>query len=470
MSLSLRGVWCGSHEAGLTQESVAAYVDRICSAGFNAIFVHLKGGDGRLYWPSTTRPEAIAPGYESFDLPAALLKECRSRGMEMHAWLIDYFEGENGAAYEAHPECAALDANGTPTNTEQLRGSRFTGLWMCPARRPGYTDQWLVPVIAEFAARYEVDSIHHDYVRYPGDLAPDQYCFCDYCLEHLPKWAGYITDSFPEEPFYHELYDRPYLEAHWEQSPRVLPRNWNLLDRASKSRFLLEGGFFHGGRSDLDYFFYTYRTHWITEFTRECAAAVRAVRPNMKISAAVFKNPIHSGRFIGQDWRDFAPYVDICIPMDYRDHYPGSFETYLTLLRETIGSQQKWARDYKQYLVGAAINFLFFEEERPLQSIRCAIERGDKQVASAAFETIEERLRIFAKSTCEDIASWISGEGSLTPIQVEVPHEYWPGEKLERLIDTVAECNPEGIVLFCEGHLHEYGLWESAKVSLAKHS
>ena len=51
------------------------------------------------------------------------------------------------------------------------------------ARRPGYTDQWLIPMIVEFARRYDVDAIHHDYVRFPGDVAPDRYCFCDHCLE-----------------------------------------------------------------------------------------------------------------------------------------------------------------------------------------------------------------------------------------------------------------------------------------------
>lgn len=394
------GIWCGSVEAGRTKEEVSAFIGRIKDAGFNAVFMHLKGGDGLLYWPSDAFPQATAPGYESFDLPAIALEECRKRGMQFHAWLIDFFEGENGAAYKAHPEWAMTNAKGQPTNTEILRGSRFTGLWMCPARRPGYTDQWLVPILQEFADRYKVDSIHHDYIRYPGDVAPDQYCFCDYCIENIPKWATYLSESFPNEPFYHELYDRGYLESHWEQSPRVLPQNWESIGRESQSRFLLEGSFFHGGRYDLDYFFYLYRTHWITEFAR---LAREAIDPSVAISAAIFKNPIHSGRFIGQDWRQFAPYVDIAIPMDYRDHFPGSFDTYLALLSETISRQKTWARDFKSMLIGIAINFLFFEEDR-------------------------------AGSSPD------------------------PG-KLHAVAEVVANSKADGIVFFCEGHLHQYGLW-----------
>ncbi len=467
--LKTRGVWCGSHEAGKDQRSVANYVERMHAAGFNAIFVHLKGGDGRLYWPSKTKPEAVAPGYESFDLPAALLQECRKRSMQMHAWLIDFFEGENGAAYRQHPEWAMLDPRGRPTNHETLRGSRFTGLWMCPARRPGYTDQWLIPLLKEFAEMYDVDSIHHDYVRYPGDLAPDQYCFCDDCLDQIPIFNGCYSKTFPTEPFYHESYDREYLEAHWEQSPRVLPANWNLLDRASRSRFLLEGSFFQGGRNDLDYFFYNYRKYWITQFTRECAEAVRAVRPNIQISAAVFKNPVHSGRFIGQDWREFAPYVDIAVPMDYRDHFPGDFDTYLALLAETIQSQQRWAADFKSLLIGCAINFLFFEEERPLNAIRGSLKQGDPAAANVHFAQISDRLQAEDPSAHAAISRCIQSGSPLELENDSVAKSFWPTEKLLRVIETVAAQNSAGIVLFCEDHLHKYGLWDAVTDAFAQH-
>ncbi|MFI5385893.1 MAG: family 10 glycosylhydrolase, partial [Fimbriimonadales bacterium] len=268
MKFKTRGIWCGWSEAGKTQESVAAYVDRMHQAGFNLILPNLKLGNGKICWPSERFRDIVQPGYEDFDLPAALLKECRKRGMEIHAWFIDYMEGANSPAFRKHPEWAVTNAHGLPTNSEVLRGKPFDAVWMCPAQRPGYTDQWLVPIYEEFAARYDFDAVHHDYLRYPGDLAPDQYCFCDDCLEHLPRWAGYLTEAFPEEPFYHELYDREYLEAHWEQSPRVLPANWSKLSRSMKSHFLLEGGFFQGGRNDLDYFFYAYRIHWVREFAR----------------------------------------------------------------------------------------------------------------------------------------------------------------------------------------------------------
>ncbi|MEM2786283.1 MAG: family 10 glycosylhydrolase [Candidatus Nitrosotenuis sp.] len=399
--MQLRGVWCDASEAGKTSVEVDKFVNRLDAYGFNAVFPSFKRGDGFVYWPCQFCPELSFPGYEDFDLPTELLNACKKRGIQMHAWFIDYFDNPRGIAYQRHREWACLNAIGQPTNIEILRGQPFDAIWMCPARRPGYTDQWLIPLYKEFAERYPVDSIHHDYIRYPGDLAPDQYCFCDYCLEHIPVYCGYYSEIFPHESFYHELYDRPYLEAHWEQSPRVLPGNWDRLDRASKSRFLLEGSFFQGGRSDLDYFFYSYRTYYITEFARLAAEAVRTTNPSTKLSAAVFKNPVHSGRFIGQDWRQFSQYVDIIVPMDYRDHFPGSFETYLALLETTIQDQKRWAENFESLLIGVAINFLYKEEER---------------------------LKIY------------------------------PSEKLRKVVEVVRESQTDGVVLFCHSQINDYGL------------
>lgn len=405
MKKEIRGVWAHPTPEMLNRDAVARYADKLAANGINALFMHLKGGDGLLYWPSERWRSCVAPGHDQFDFPQALLEECRQRGIEAHAWLIDYFEGENGVAFREHPEWAARDAKGSTSNLEMLRGKPFGPLWMCPAQRPGYTDQWLVPIIGEFAKRYDFDGIHHDYIRYPGDVAPDQYCFCDACLEGMAKFNGFVNEAYPDEPFFHELYDRPYVEAHWEQSPRVLPANWDRLDRGTKARFLLDGSFFQGGRNDLDYFFYTYRTHWVTQFARDAAEAVRKLRPGMKLTAAVFKNPIHSGRFIGQDWRQFAPYVDWAIPMDYRDHFPGTFENYLVLLGEAIRRQRVWAGDFEKLLIGFALNFLFKEE----------------------------------------------------------PDGPYPEEKVERVVEVIRSSGAEGMVIFCDEQLDRYGMWPVAK-------
>lgn len=408
-TLSTRGAWCGARFLGTSRQEVRNRLSQLADLGFNLLLPNLKDGAGRVCWRSEALPEATHEAYSDFELPLVLVEECERIGIRLHAWFIDFYEGEQGAAFRSHPEWAMRNAHGNTTAEETLRGKRFGSVWMCPARRPGYTDRWLIPLYVEFAKRYSFESIHHDYVRYPGDLAPDQYCFCDWCLNEIPRWATYESCSYPNERFEHELYDRPYLEAHWEPSPKVLPEGWNKWARSERARFLLEGGFFGGGRRDLDYFFYTFRVEAIRRFVRECAEAVRAVAPNMKFSGAFFKNPIHSGRFIGQDWRHFPPHVDVCVPMDYRDHFPGTFDQYLALLEETIAKQRVWAQAYEELWIGFAINFLFKEE----------------------------------------------------------PDGPYPEQKVKEVVRTIARSQSDGIVVFCAEQIEEFGMANAIRRAFA---
>jgi hypothetical protein len=408
--LKIRGVWSSPEAAGRTRDEVWDFAARLAGSNINLLVMMVKGARGELFWPSSALPHSVADGYVDFDFPRHLLEACNEHGIALHAWFIDFMEGKEGAAFREHPEWAARDPRGETTAGEGLRGKPYHSVWMCPARRPGYADGWLIPAMREFAERYDCEAIHHDYIRYPGDLAPDRYCFCDDCLEQIPRFAGYRSDQYPDEPFYHDTYNRPYLEAHWERSPRVLPGNWDILPREMKSRFLLEGSYFQGGRPDLDYFFYLYRTDSIHRFARDSAAAIRSARPGMKISAAVFKDSVQSGRFIGQDWRTFGDAVDHLMPMDYRDHYPGDFDTHLNLLAESIEKQKVWASDAEALWPGIAINFLYREE----------IDQG------------------------------------LEPAEVTP-------EKLLRTIDRVRATGVEGICLFSEGQVTRYGLWDAVR-------
>jgi hypothetical protein len=180
--------------------------------------------------------------------------------------------------------------------------------------------------------------------------------------------------------------------------------------------------------------------------------------------------------------------------MDYRDHFPGSFDDYLVLLAETIDDQKDWARDFSEYFPGAAINFLFWEEELPLKALAAAAKLGDRANASAFFGQVAARVREHDQSLHDEIAKWVGlgGAGNLRDAQRYVSHKrdeffnvakgtpaafaarlsafaddppkgFWPQQKLERLVETVQRTDVDGLVLFCEGHLHQYGLWDTAR-------
>ena len=108
----------------------------------------------------------------------------------------------------------------------------------------------------------------------------------------------------------------------------MLPADWDKRDRREKAHYLLNGSTIPGGPPDMRYFFYDYRVHQIEKFVRETTESVKRINPKVGVSAAVFKNPITSARFIGQHWDQWNNWIDVYMPMTYRSHFAGSFESY----------------------------------------------------------------------------------------------------------------------------------------------
>ena len=470
-TLKGRAVWSHPRDAGTTEASVAAFADMLAKAHVNTVVMEVKTSAG-LFWPSERFAPAVVPEYRTFDFPAVLVRECHERGIAVHAWFFDFAEGGSSYVAQQHPEWLARSPAGLPTTAEVLRGRPYAMAWMCPARRPGYTDQWLVPVIKEFVERYDVDAVHHDYVRYPGDLAPDTYCFCDYCLEEIPRYASYYSEARPDDPLL-ARFDRPHLEAHWEKSPRVLPPNWSDYSREMKSRFLLEGSTFPGGNRDLDYYFYEYRAHHVAEFTRLVAEEVRKVRPKVEFSAAVFKNPVQSGRFIGQDWRRFSPWVQYLMPMDYRSHYAGAtFEDHLDLLAESLRQQKAWARDFPHFWPGVAAYQIYEPEREPLVRLRSLLRgEGSADEMRRALDAVSARLKahapdLHAALEAHVAAPSMAGPGAgvalaarLDAFLADPPEGYYPPERLTQLLERVRGEGVEGVVIFSTAGLSSARLW-----------
>jgi uncharacterized lipoprotein YddW (UPF0748 family) len=394
-------VWAGAGDAGLTVDSVKAFVEKLARANIHQVVMCAKEGNGQLYWHSRRFPQAVSPRHKDFDLVENLVREAHAANIEVHLWLIDFHESENSVAFKEHPEWAQVSPDGKLTNTEPLFNRKYTSIWMCPAQRPGYTDQWLLPLIEELTADYPIDGIHHDYVRYCGDVAPDSYCFCDYCLKHIPRHALLRWETGPRERQRVEVV-RPRMEANWEATPDMLPPGWDQYDRREKADFILHGRTLPGGPADMRYFFYEYRVDRINAFVRDAANRVRRINPNVKMSAAVFKNPIQSGRYLGQKWSDWTAWIDIFMPMSYRSHFLGDFQTYLDHLTEITARQLEWIRREQPLYAGIFTSDLYKEER---------------------------------------------GTGNFPP------------EKLERAIGAARKANPDGIALFSAGSLTRANQW-----------
>jgi uncharacterized lipoprotein YddW (UPF0748 family) len=480
----LYGLWLHPGDAGHNEAQVAAFIEKAHDAHINTIVLLVKGA-GTLYFPSKLFPEAVAPEYRKFDLLRAVIKEAHKRGLQLHAWLTDFTENANGYAYTQHPGWAELNPDGKTTLSESLgHGRSYPYVWMCPAQRPGYTDQYLLPLIKEIVTNYDVDGIHHDYVRYPGDVNPDGYCFCDYCLNHIFSHSHLVYETVPHvAPLERRL---PRVDADLSREYTVKPPHWDEWTRREKANFLLHGRYQYNSASDMSYFFYTYRTDAIKKFAQEAYELVKGIRPSAVISAAVFKNPMTSGRFIGQWWTDWTQYVDEFMPMTYRAHFSVDWPTFLKEFGEYTCYQKRWVQK-SELDQGIATGDLYREIQDPINNMDEAIDnwlarKGPggsereqiladseitlsqlpsgqcKQEYEAALQALPQTIVSAAQTESVERIKKLNGQLLRTP-----PPGFFPPERLLAAIRIASENGADGIVFFAGGTIEREHLWGAVK-------
>ncbi|MFQ6070792.1 MAG: family 10 glycosylhydrolase [Candidatus Aminicenantales bacterium] len=468
-----KGIWVHPRDLGQNEKEVEEFFRELKKCSFTIVFPLVKGTGGKIFWHSEKFSEAIHPDYRDFDLLRAAAHYARKYKIKIHPWLCDFPEGKNSPAFRKHPEWAMLNPDGGYTDSEKLGGGRpYSPVWMCPAQRPGYADEWLIPMIEEIVSNYKVDGIHHDYVRYPGDVAPDSYCFCDYCLEHYLSYNHLYYPSRPDDRIELKLV-LPRKEANWHYDLTSKPENWASMSRREKAEFLLEGRTIN--RQDMDYFFYETRCDIITRFVREATERARLIKPEIEFSAAVFINPMRSGRNIGQRWTDFIPWIDFMIPMNYRSHFQGSFEDYLAYLKDYIKAQKRWCRGESILYSGITGHYIYREEREPWEKAGKVLENdrmsdSQKQEFRQLMEKNIEYLSRFSSQRAGELKGSFESylEGSLDKKELrekiravlsDPPEGFFPGEKLIRTIETVKKAGAEGVVIFSAGIITRNKLW-----------
>ena len=242
-----RAVWAAPASVAYNDSSTQAFVEHCKRANINIIVLLVEYTDKQVFYHSKKFPESIAPEFKDFDPLAAVIREAHKRGIRVHAWLCDFTQSADGPIMQKHPEWAQRNPEGKISSQAEFLGGGvlYDQNWMCPARRPGYTDQWLIPMIEEIVSDYDVDGIHHDYVRYPGDVAPDSYCFCDYCLDEMMKYAHLFYEAYPDSVF-PSIRVLPNPMANWSTDVTVRPKDWDQWDRKKKAEFIHDGEFPEG--------------------------------------------------------------------------------------------------------------------------------------------------------------------------------------------------------------------------------
>ncbi|MFN3653569.1 MAG: glycoside hydrolase family 10 protein [Armatimonadota bacterium] len=290
----VRGMWVVRSDL-TTPQAVSRVVKHAQANGINTLFVQCRGR-ADAYYQSTLEPRApaLAKAPAGFDPLARVIEEGRAAGLQVHAWVnACYVWGDSKPPADpshlvnAHRDWLAVG----PTGRRCTIGDKE--VFICPGNPEAR--RHLAQVCADIAARYDVDGIHLDYIRY----ADGKLCYCNGCLARLEEsLAG-----------------------------KVAPEKLAALKK--KGRTGLPTGYAWSWKQ--------FRRDQVTALVREVRTAVRSARPEAMLSAAVIAWGRFSGDFkksdaynvVGQDWYGWIRegLVDAVCPMTYHADLP-SFQTW----------------------------------------------------------------------------------------------------------------------------------------------
>ncbi len=517
-----RAVWVQPRDIR-TPDAVDLLIRNLKRANIKLIFVCVKDTRGRIIWHSKRFPDAVHPDFRHFDGLAVLLQRAHKANIRVHAWFCCLTESAESPVVKKHPEWRQKNPDNQPTTSETTaNGRKYPIVWMCPARRPGYVDQYLIPMMVELLKNYPVDGIHYDYLRYPGDVAPDRFCFCDWCTQHIFRHAHMFYENFPDKEFAPK---EPFLArpaANWLKDYTIRPsqKTWRNAPKTVKAEFLLRGSTLWKKFSpqktpnpyDMDFFFYTYRCDAIKRLLEEAHEAAIKVRPDVVFSAAVLKNPILAARFCGQKWNDFLHLLDVVAPMLYRSRFPdSSFNDYLTMLSEYVRMENYWAGGNCHTYCGISVKDLYKEERQPVERLAALLglsgNKAQRQKAldslallsgealssflsdvRKAFGVFGEHLKRCSAQLFDDFKKCFAAlqkaakEGGdtkttfrklrhLTTVLLnDPPPNFYPPRKLTAAVNALRKAGAEGIALFCASSITRFKLWDALAQSFKQPS
>jgi uncharacterized lipoprotein YddW (UPF0748 family) len=251
-----RAFWC--HSAfGVPGLSWDDAIARLADNGFTAILPNLLWG-GVTFYPSRVLP--VSPQVTTRgDQLAECLAACRKHGIKIHVWKVNW---NLGSAPEFFVDRMRQE------NRLQASSGGNVEPWLCPSHPDNQKLE--IDSLVEVVQHYPVDGIHFDYIRYPnGD-----HCFCTGCRDRFRESVGAESIHWPEDALRDGRYRREWLD--WRRAN-------------------------------------------ITGVVRAVSEQARAVRPEVQLSAAVFRNWPFDRDSVGQDWKLWCDrgYLDFVCPMDY---------------------------------------------------------------------------------------------------------------------------------------------------------
>ncbi|MDI6829633.1 MAG: family 10 glycosylhydrolase, partial [Armatimonadota bacterium] len=241
-------------------------------------------------------PEVIFNGYSAYpssylvqkdlwngiDMLGILIDESHKCGIEVHPWVWVFRVGnvnDKGGILTRHPDWVALNKDGQPLSE---RG----GYWLCPSHPAAR--RLLMRAIEELVQKYNVDGVQLDYIRFDyQDPVPT--CYCERCR-------------------------RKFMEEHG-----IDPINIEDLTKLSIA-------------------WHMWRENLINTFVRDVNKELKSIKPEIKVSAAVFPDPKDARLNVLQNWQHWAAngWLDFLAPMSYTGGAK-DFQRQICKAAESIG-------------------------------------------------------------------------------------------------------------------------------------
>lgn len=261
----MRGLWV-VRTALVSPREVDRVVDEAAEAGFNALFVQVRGrGDAFYRSRAIPRSPLLERQPKDFDPFARLIARARMKRLQVHAWinvLLAAHFGQplpRGHVLEKHPEWAMVPksvASAALVASDRRRLRLIMDAGRAEGDVEGYYLSPSVPavgvhleqVVRELLGRYAVDGLHLDFIRYPGN----SFDYSRAALEDFKRKSG-ASDLL--------------------SAPLRSPAAWD------------------GYRRDV-----------LTALAVRLADAARATRPGLVLSAAVAPDEAQAVNHKFQDW------------------------------------------------------------------------------------------------------------------------------------------------------------------------
>jgi uncharacterized lipoprotein YddW (UPF0748 family) len=322
----VRALWVKSASLA-TPTAVAAMVKSAQQGRFNTLLVQVRGrGDAYFNGGLEPRAAVLATQPDSFDPLALTIKMAHAQGIRVHAWIdiglvssATWLPASPAHVVYRHPEwlmvpralardMVLLDSKSQLYLDKLLRwtraqGAEIEGLYISPV--PEEAAAATVAIVADVVARYQVDGVHLDYVRYPNEEF-------DYSLGALEAFRADVLRGLDSSARQSKGLPEAQDLVAWTEA---FPDEWR-----------------------------NFRRDRLTSLVARIRESVKARRRNVIVSAAVLPDPVDAANRRLQDWGAWVRqgFLDVVCPMAYATDR-AAFVAQVTQVREIAGSRPVWA-------------------------------------------------------------------------------------------------------------------------------